>query len=107
MSFMRILTWLVRTFIAVFLLLFALKNGDPVELRFFFGTSWSMPLSLLLLVTLVVGVAITLIARLPAAIAQRREIARLRAAASVPPSAEQAAAPSASTEPLPPSRELA
>lgn len=106
MSFLRILTWLARAFIAVFLLLFALKNGDPVEVRFFFGASWSVPLSLLLLLTLILGVVLTLIARLPAGIAQRRELARLRAAVGSVPQCTAPADGEGATEAVPPRREL-
>lgn len=61
---LRWLRWLLRG--ALFLLLFvlAVKNSDPVVLRFFLGGEWVVPLAVALLVAFVAGVAVGLLAAL-------------------------------------------
>lgn len=78
MKLLRIFTWMLRVFLFLVLLLFALKNTDSVRLRFLFDVVWETPLAFLLLVTLVVGAVLGLVAGIPRLFAQRREIARLR-----------------------------
>ena len=96
MSFMRFLTWLVRAFLFVVLLLFALKNTAPVRLQFFYGAEWQVPLIALLAGFFAVGALLGVMACLAPMFRQRREIAALkRAAASVPPPATPEALPPA------------
>lgn len=65
------LRWLLRG--ALFLLLFglAVKNSDPVVLRFFLGGEWVAPLAVALLVAFVAGVAVGLLAALGRSSRQR------------------------------------
>jgi len=74
---MRILTWAIRIALFVLLLAFAVKNTDPVTLRFYFGLVWQAPLVALLLAFFAAGTLLGLIAMLGSYFSQRREIARL------------------------------
>ena len=58
----RLLVWALRG--AVFILLFglALKNSDLVDLYFFFGQHWEIPVSLLVLLTFTLGALLGLTA---------------------------------------------
>lgn len=78
MKFLRIFAWLLRALLFLALLLFALKNAEPVRIRFLFDVSWDPPLSFLLLITLAIGALLGLIAVIPGLFAQRREIASLK-----------------------------
>lgn len=75
---MNVLIWLLRGALFVVLLGLAIKNGNEVELRFFFDAAWQAPLSLALLVALVLGAVLGLLALLPLLIRQRRELGALR-----------------------------
>jgi hypothetical protein len=46
---MRYLSWITRLVLFLLLLGFALKNTEPVALRYFLGQEWRAPLSLVLL----------------------------------------------------------
>jgi lipopolysaccharide assembly protein A len=83
----RILTWCFRGLLFVFILLFAMKNTDPVMLKFYFGQSWQAPLALLLFLALVFGAVLGLLAGLERLFAQRREIVRLQQELARDPSA--------------------
>lgn len=91
---MRFVTWTVRLLIFLFLLAFAVKNTEPVALRFYFDLVWQMPLVLLLLAFFAGGAALGLAAALATLLRQRRELLQvkreLRDARSLP------------SEPLPP-----
>lgn len=75
---MRYVTWTVRLLFFLFLLAFAVKNTDPVVLRFYFGLSWHEPLILLLLAFFAAGAVFGLVAALSTLFGQRREILQLR-----------------------------
>lgn len=60
------------------LLLFALKNTEPVTLRFFFGESWQVPLVLLLLIFFAFGAVLGVLAGVSRVLQHRREILALR-----------------------------
>ena len=96
---MAYLTIALRSFLFLVLFLFALKNYEPVALRFYFDLEWRAPLVLLLLVFFAAGVVVGLLALLPGFLRQRREIAVLAAGARrsatspVHPSAPRDAAP--------------
>jgi len=75
---MRFLTWAIRIALFVVLLAFAVKNTEPVTLRFYFDLAWQTPLVALLLAFLAAGVALGLVAMLGVFFAQRRELSRLR-----------------------------
>ena len=74
---MRVLTWVIRLVIFLFLLAFAARNTDPVTLRFYFDLAWQVPLVLLLFAFFVVGMLLGIGAVLGVLIRQRREIGRL------------------------------
>jgi lipopolysaccharide assembly protein A len=78
MKALAYLSWLLKALLFAALFAFALKNSDPVTLRFFFGTYWEMPLILALLLFLFAGVALGILACLSRWFRQRREIVRLR-----------------------------
>ncbi len=83
---MQALVWILRFFIVVILVWFAVKNSQPIDIHGFPDQSWQAPLAFVLLVVFVAGVVIGLLAWIPTVVRQRREIARLRRA-----SAERAA----------------
>ena len=93
---MRVLTWVIRLVIFLFLLAFAARNTDPVTLRFYFDLAWQMPLVGLLVAFFVAGALLGVAAALGVLIRQRREIGRLEREADtrsalprqVPPAAE-------------------
>ena len=93
MKFLRIIAWSIRAFLFLALLLFAMKNADPVRVRFVFDLAWETPLSLLLLATLVIGAVLGLIASLPRVFAQRREIAQLKSTLTKQSSAQEPVPP--------------
>jgi len=43
---MRYLSWAFRLLLFILLLGFALKNSDPVSVRFYLGARWDAPLAL-------------------------------------------------------------
>jgi putative membrane protein len=94
---MRYVTWTVRLVVFLFLLAFAVKNTDPVTLRFYFELAWQAPLIVLLLAFFAAGAVFGLAAALTTVFAQRRENTQLKRAL-----AEQQAAPDAVADPLPP-----
>jgi uncharacterized integral membrane protein len=75
---MKLLIWLLR--IVVFIALFglAIKNSASVGLRFFFDQSWQAPLSLVILLAFIAGVAVGLSAVIATLVMQRRELGKLR-----------------------------
>jgi len=75
---MNALIWLLRGILFVVLLGLAIKNGNDVELRFYFDAVWQAPLSVVILTALVFGVTLGMLALLPQLIRQRRELARHR-----------------------------
>lgn len=75
---MRILTWAVRLIVFIVFLAFAVRNTDPVTLRFYFDLAWQAPLVVVLFGVLAVGALLGILATLGALMRQRREIARLR-----------------------------
>jgi len=91
----RFLIWGLRLLVLIFLFAFALKNTAEVELNFFFGQVWTLPLSLLLLMTLTLGAVLGILAMLWPYFGARREAARLRR--------ELARQPEANAPPVPPS----
>lgn len=75
---MRVLIWGARIVLFFLLFGFALKNTDPVSLRFFFDTIWQAPLVIVLLSFFAAGALFGLLAAFGALFGQRRELARLR-----------------------------
>jgi lipopolysaccharide assembly protein A len=75
---MRYLYWIVLTPLFFLLVAFALRNSDPITVRFFLGREWQAPLALVLLVFFCAGVLLALTAVIPAFYRQRRQLARER-----------------------------
>ncbi len=75
---MRYLNWVLRAVLFIVLLGFAIKNDQPVTLRYFFGYEWQSSLVVVLLVFFAAGTAVGVLAMLGNVLQQRREIARLK-----------------------------
>lgn len=75
---MKYLIWLVRAFLFLFLLGFAVKNDQPIVLSYFFGYEWHASLVLVLLLFFAAGTAIGMLAMLGNMLRQRRELAALK-----------------------------
>ena len=52
---MKYLLWLLRLLVFAILLGFAIRNVDPVTVRFYLGNEWQAPLALVLLIAFVLG----------------------------------------------------
>lgn len=74
---MRFLSWLLRAFLFFALLGFAVKNDQPITLRYFFGYEWQSSLVVVLLLFFSVGTMVGVLAMLVNVLQQRREIVRL------------------------------
>lgn len=88
---MRYLNWVLRVVLFVALLGFALKNNEPVVLRYFFGFEWQTPLVVALLGFFAVGVGLGILAMVPPWLRLRVESRRTRPAAAEPNPAAAAA----------------
>jgi lipopolysaccharide assembly protein A len=75
---MKYLIWLFRAFLFLILLGFAVKNDEPVAVRYFFGYEWHASLVLVLLIFFAAGAAIGMLAILPNLLGQRKEILTLK-----------------------------
>jgi len=81
---MRAVLWSCRIFIFLFLLAFALKNTDPVSIRFFLDTDWQAPLIIIVLAFFAGGAALGVLSLLGTVFGLRREVSRLQREASQP-----------------------
>jgi lipopolysaccharide assembly protein A len=95
MRFLNYFAWLLRALLFIALLLFALKNTDPVTLHFYLDRTWQAPLILVLLAFFALGAALGVLACLTKLFAQRREILALKR--------EMQERPPAEPPPIPPS----
>jgi putative membrane protein len=75
---MRYLVWLLRALMFLVLLGFAVKNDQPVVLRYFFGYEWQASLVVILLLFFAAGMGIGVLSVLGNIFRQRREIAALK-----------------------------
>ena len=75
---MRYLIWALRLLVFVLVLLFALKNTEPVTVRFFGDYQAEMGLIVVMLLTFVVGAFMGLLLTVPAGVRRRREVQRQR-----------------------------
>ena len=75
---MRYLNWILRAVLFLVLLGFAVKNDQPVTLRYFFGYEWQSSLVVVLLIFFAGGAAVGVLAMFANVLQQRREIARLK-----------------------------
>ena len=79
---MRVMLWACRIFVFLFLLAFALKNTDPVSVRFFFDAAWQAPLIIIMLAFFSGGAFLGVLSLLGTVFGLRREVARLKREAS-------------------------
>jgi putative membrane protein len=75
---MRYVSWTLRLLLFVLLFGFALKNSDPVTVRYYLGVHWEASLALVVLVFFAVGAVAGAMACFAYIYRQRREILRLR-----------------------------
>jgi uncharacterized integral membrane protein len=68
----------MRAVLFLMLLGFAVKNDQPVVLKYFFGFEWQTSLVVILLFFFAIGVFIGVLAMLGNMFRQRRELAELR-----------------------------
>jgi uncharacterized integral membrane protein len=78
MAVLRFFSFIAWTAVFVVVLLFAIKNTEPVTLRFYFDVAWQTPLVLLVLASFVAGAVFGVIACLPTLARQRRDTLGLR-----------------------------
>jgi putative membrane protein len=78
MAFVRLLTTLLWAAVFVVLLLFAIKNAEPVTLQFYFDRAWQAPLVFVVLASFAAGAIFGVIACMPALVRIRREAAGLK-----------------------------
>jgi len=77
---MHYLGWILKFVLFVLVLAFAVKNTDPVTVRYYFGGEWSAPLIFVLLLVFCAGIGLGLAAGLAQLFRQRRELSALRRA---------------------------
>jgi uncharacterized integral membrane protein len=77
---MRYLLWIVKIALFALMLTLAVKNTDPVAVRYFLGHEWRAPLILVMLIVFCVGAAFGLLGALGQILRQRREISSLKRA---------------------------
>ena len=90
---MKYVLWIVKLALFAFMLTFALKNTDPVTLRYFLGHEWRAPLIFVLLVVFCVGAAVGLLSTLGQILRQRRQISALKRELAAGSGVAQDAAP--------------
>ena len=74
---MRYLSFMIGCLLFVLLLGFFLKNKQSVDITYYLGLSWQMPLSVLILLSFTAGVLVALIASLAIIVKQRRALITL------------------------------
>ncbi|MEW6313592.1 MAG: LapA family protein [Pseudomonadota bacterium] len=75
---MRYLSWVWKLALFIALFGFALKNTDPVVVRYYFGLEWQAPLVFALLAFFAGGAALGVLASLAFVFRQHRELSALR-----------------------------
>jgi putative membrane protein len=79
---MRAVTWACRILIFLFMLAFAIKNTDTVNVRFILDTSWQAPLIIVLLVFFAAGASLGVLSLLGTVFGLRRELTQLKRSAT-------------------------
>lgn len=82
---MRALIWSLRLLVFLVLFAFAAKNTEPVTLRFFLGTTWQVPLIVLLFGFFAIGAVVGVLAMTAPYVRQWREKRRLVSIQNAPP----------------------
>ena len=85
--------WSLRILVFLVLFAFAVKNTDPVALRFFFGAAWQAPMIVILFAFFAAGVLFGLLAVASPVVRMRRELAAFKRLAGTTP--QPVVAPSA------------
>jgi putative membrane protein len=75
---MRILMWVLRILLFFLLFGFAVKNDHSVDVFFFFGSDWTLPLVFVILAAFAAGAILGVTATFASLLGKRREISRLR-----------------------------
>ena len=75
---MTALTWAIRLVIFSFLVVFAVRNTDPVTLNFVLDHVWQAPLVIVLLAFFAAGAVLGVLSVVGVIYRQRREISHLR-----------------------------
>lgn len=76
---MRYFVWALRLIVFIAVLMFALKNTDPVAVKFYADyVVQDVPLIVVMLATFVLGAVFGLLLTVPASMRRRREAQRLR-----------------------------
>lgn len=75
---MKYLIWSLRALLFLLLLGFALKNDQPVVLRYFFGYEWQTSLVVVLLCFFALGIAVGLLALFASMFKLRRELSAVK-----------------------------
>lgn len=75
---MRIVLWVFRIVLFLLLFGFAVKNDQPVDLKFFLGTEWQLPLVFVVLVSFAIGAFLGVTSTFASLLRNRREINKLR-----------------------------
>ncbi len=99
---MQYLLWIIKSALFLLILSFAIKNTDPVTVRYYLGYQWEAPLVLVLLVAICGGVLVGLLFGLFQTLRLRRQIAALKRELH----AARAAQESAASTPLQPPPDL-
>jgi uncharacterized integral membrane protein len=90
---MAILSWTLRILVFLALLVFAVRNTDPVTVRFYLDQQWQVPLVLALLVFFAGGAVLGVLACMGRLLRQRREIVGLKRELRARAPAERSATP--------------
>ena len=75
---MRYVLWIIKFLLFVVVLTFAVKNTDPVTVRYYLGNQWEAPLDLVMLIVFCAGAAVGIMTALGQVFRQRREISGLK-----------------------------
>lgn len=75
---MRWLLWILRFALFLVLFAFAIRNTDPVGVRFFLDAVWQAPLAIILFAFFAAGVASGMFFLLGSLLGRHREVARLK-----------------------------
>ncbi len=70
---LSLLAWALRLVVFIGLFGLAVKNSDPMELRFYFGRSWQVPVSVVVLGAFGAGALLGLTATVAVRIRRREE----------------------------------
>jgi putative membrane protein len=86
---LQTLGWLLKFLVFLALVALAVKNSEPVTLRYLLGLEWRAPLVVLLLVFFTLGAAVGVAATFTHVLRARRELTRVkRDLSALPPSPE-------------------